>query len=356
MSGSNTTDPGNRSSAEIEREVEATRANLTGTLEELRDRASPGQLFEQALDYARSSGGADMARNLGQAVRDNPLPLLLIGAGIGWLMLSGNNRSGTTSHTNLPALPASDSQLRVHAGTTSVSGAEMDHRSSFAGRATEATGDMAGRVRDSVTGAASQVSEMGGAAYDKAGSALGAAAESVRSAAASAADRLSATGGAARDHAGQLSDSTRQGVGWLMREQPLVLGAIGVALGAAIGALLPGTATEDRLMGEARDAVAERGEAVAREGYERVKEVASRHVESAKDVVGDATGRATDQLGSGGGVAAELGHAVTDAARQLRETARDAAHDIASEAHRTMGTDEQGKQNEPRREGGPRPV
>ena len=26
--------------------------------EELRDRANPGQLFEQALDYARSSGGA----------------------------------------------------------------------------------------------------------------------------------------------------------------------------------------------------------------------------------------------------------------------------------------------------------
>ncbi|MFC7478747.1 DUF3618 domain-containing protein, partial [Dankookia sp. GCM10030260] len=46
---SSTTDPGNRSAAEIEREVEQTRAGLTNTLDELRERASPGQLFEQAL-------------------------------------------------------------------------------------------------------------------------------------------------------------------------------------------------------------------------------------------------------------------------------------------------------------------
>ena len=90
MSGS-ATDPGDRSSAEIEREVEATRARLTDTLEELRDRTSPGQLFEQAVDYFRSSGGTDFARNLGASVRDNPLPVLLIGAGIGWLMMSGGN-------------------------------------------------------------------------------------------------------------------------------------------------------------------------------------------------------------------------------------------------------------------------
>ena len=94
MSGGSATDPGDRSSAEVERDVEDTRARLTGTLEQLRDRASPGQLFEQALDYAKRSGGTDFARNLAASVRDNPLPLLLIGAGVGWLMLS-DRRGGT---------------------------------------------------------------------------------------------------------------------------------------------------------------------------------------------------------------------------------------------------------------------
>jgi len=52
---SSTTGPGSRSAAEIEREVEQTRASLTGTLDKLRKRASPGQLFQPGLDYARSA-------------------------------------------------------------------------------------------------------------------------------------------------------------------------------------------------------------------------------------------------------------------------------------------------------------
>jgi hypothetical protein len=47
---SSTTDPGSRSAAEIEREVEQTRASLTDTLDKLRKRTSPGQLFQQGLD------------------------------------------------------------------------------------------------------------------------------------------------------------------------------------------------------------------------------------------------------------------------------------------------------------------
>ena len=38
-----------------------------------------------------------------------------------------------------------------------------------------------------------------------------------------------------------------------MHEQPLLLGALGLAAGALIGALLPTTEAEDRLLGDARD-------------------------------------------------------------------------------------------------------
>jgi len=90
------TNTDNRSSDDIEREVESTRARVTETLEELRSRMTPGQIVDQFVDYARESGGGDFVRNLGQAVRDNPLPVLLIGAGISWLMFSGSTagRSG----------------------------------------------------------------------------------------------------------------------------------------------------------------------------------------------------------------------------------------------------------------------
>ena len=52
MSG-NTTDPGDRSSAEIEREVEGTRAQLAETLDALRESASPGQLVDKAARMVR---------------------------------------------------------------------------------------------------------------------------------------------------------------------------------------------------------------------------------------------------------------------------------------------------------------
>ena len=87
-----TTDPGGRSPETIERDVERTRANLTRTLDELRDRLSPGQVMDQLTEWAKGSGGAEFARNLGAQVRDNPLPILLVGAGIGWLMMSGGGR------------------------------------------------------------------------------------------------------------------------------------------------------------------------------------------------------------------------------------------------------------------------
>ena len=44
-------DTGGRSAAEIEREVEQSRNRLTDTVQELRDRVSPTQMAEQAMDW-----------------------------------------------------------------------------------------------------------------------------------------------------------------------------------------------------------------------------------------------------------------------------------------------------------------
>ncbi|MCB4825051.1 DUF3618 domain-containing protein [Roseicella aerolata] len=345
------TDPGARSSAEIEREVEETRAGLTDTLDELRERASPGQLFEQAIDYARGSGGTEFMRNLGQQVRDNPLPLLLIGAGIGWLMMAGNRPAGASatmpSSGRMTGAGMTGTSRTVGSGGTRVR-VYGEEGQSLTGRASSAMGS----ARDSVAGAADQAIDRAGQAYRGAADAASSAAESVRETAGSvadsmrgaasmAADRAAGTGQEIRAQAGEMGEQARQGVTWLMREQPLVLGAIGVALGAAVGALLPGTETEDRLMGQTRDAVADRVQATAQEGYERVKDRAGEHLERAQAAVG----QATDQAGGAGGV----GAALTEAAREVRHAARDAAQDIAGEARGAV----QGGEDQPRREEGP---
>ena len=80
----------------IERELERTRARLGDHLDELTSRLSPGQLVDEALMYARDGQAAAFVRNLGASVRDNPLPVALVGAGLLWLAcasarpLSGN--------------------------------------------------------------------------------------------------------------------------------------------------------------------------------------------------------------------------------------------------------------------------
>ncbi|MFC7478665.1 DUF3618 domain-containing protein, partial [Dankookia sp. GCM10030260] len=323
-------DPGNRSAAEIEREVEQTRAGLTNTLDELRERASPGQLFEQALNYARSSGGNELVRNLGTSVRDNPLPLLLIGAGIGWLMMSGGNRSGGPTPSQTASLNRSTGTGSIGTGRTRVRvyGGGVEPEDSMTGRASAAVG----AARDSVASTADQainkvsdasrsVADVAGSAADRVRDAAGAVTDGLRSASASVTERVTGSGQDVEARASELSDQTRQGVTWLMREQPLVLGAIGVALGAAVGALLPNTEVEDRLMGETRDAMADRVQTTAQHGYERLKDTAAEHVDHVKAAVGQAAS------GTGG-----VGSALTDAAREVRQAVGDAAQDLAGEA------------------------
>src|SRR5260370_27871105 len=80
-------------SEQFEREAEETRWQLAGTLEELRDRMTPGHLVDGLVDYTRSGPAAEFLRNLGREVRENPMPLVLIGIGIVWLMVASSRSS-----------------------------------------------------------------------------------------------------------------------------------------------------------------------------------------------------------------------------------------------------------------------
>jgi len=183
-----------KSSAQLEREAEQTRAELAATLEELRSRISTGQLLDQTLEFARESDAGEFVRNLGRDARDNPLPLALIGTGIAWLMMSNGRRRGFDAALT----DAKTSASRAGDETTS-------------------------RVR-------------GGAEW-------------VRSA-----------GSSAAEHAAGISQGAAAAGGSFLafcREHPLVLGGIGIALGALVGAALPSSDSEHAVAdGEVHDASA----------------------------------------------------------------------------------------------------
>lgn len=75
-----------KSAAEIENEINSARAELGAVLDALERRLAPRQLLERGVDMLKetltSDGGVAV-----ETLRNHPVPLALIGAGVGWLLV-----------------------------------------------------------------------------------------------------------------------------------------------------------------------------------------------------------------------------------------------------------------------------
>jgi len=334
------TDPGSKSAAEIEREVEHSRAEVERTLDQIQDRLSPGELVDQAVGYLRTSGGAEFTRNLGDSLKQNPLPIALVAVGVGWMMLSGprSRRDGEYDPGYRggydPAYPDLDDD--DHAGLTRSTYATGAHAATYrsgAGGTYSSPGstDSGPSVGDRVSEAARSAGDRASAAGERAGDAARAAGDRVSGAARAAGDHLSAAAQATEEKVGDLGDEARrfgrqaqdrlhrtsrdaadhvsragsyarrggqratQNVMQIVNEQPLLLGALGLAVGAAIGAAAPPTETEDRWMGETRDDALRRAKAAGEDALHRAREAGEEAAEKARAVAGAAVDAARDQ-------------------------------------------------------------
>ncbi|HEX5005878.1 MAG TPA: DUF3618 domain-containing protein, partial [Hyphomonadaceae bacterium] len=74
----------------IEAQINRSRHALNDTIEQLGGKLSPGQILDEAIGLAQGQAGKFSA-NLGRQVRDNPLPVLLVGAGIAMLFMNRGN-------------------------------------------------------------------------------------------------------------------------------------------------------------------------------------------------------------------------------------------------------------------------
>jgi len=114
----------------------------------------------------------------------------------------------------------------------------------------------------------------------------------------------------------------------MVYENPFAVAAVGVAVGAALGFLIPETRREEELMGEARDTLLDKAKATASDTMERVKRVA----EAAK---GAATQEAHKQdltaegLSRQAGAVAELGKSLMDKVEGTVTSAAGAAREEA---------------------------
>ena len=73
----------------LQRKAAMSRSRLSDLVDDLQHQVSPGQLLDQMVGLTKGNGyGADVGRSITDQIARNPLPCLLIAAGIGWLILS----------------------------------------------------------------------------------------------------------------------------------------------------------------------------------------------------------------------------------------------------------------------------
>ena len=162
---------------QLQREIDAQRQHVSSLIGALEDRFSPGELASTVLG-AGKDGGKDFARNLGHAVRANPVPALLTAGGMLWLYAQ---RDRPIQHDPY-----------------------------------EVTAEGPGMR-----------------------------------------DKLSGKWDSTKGKASLKAHEARMGFDNMLEDNPVALGALGIAAGALLGAMLPSTESEDRWMGEMRDRVAE---------------------------------------------------------------------------------------------------
>jgi ElaB/YqjD/DUF883 family membrane-anchored ribosome-binding protein len=242
-----------RSPADLEREGEQIRADLDRTLDEIERKLSPGELLDRSVDFLRTNG-SDFVREAGETVRNNPIPVLLTAAGLIWL-----TTSIATRHRSRASSYYEGDEFASYRGSENAE--EYGHNDGgIRSKVDEARSRMssaAHRVTDRVSDVADRVT---GRAHDVADRARG---------------RFSNTMHSVRDRT--------QGVGTdlmnLVQEQPIVLGALALAAGALIGAALPITQYENRLVGPTRDRTLARAKELGQREYEHLKETVSSTLE-----------------------------------------------------------------------------
>lgn len=312
-------------SEELEREVEEQRARVDRSLSALQDKMSVGQFVDEAGRYVHIEDFRQGFGNFGRQVRDNPLALALVGAGVGWLVLGSGERHRRPRH--LQETTGSYRTARLHEtepyrGAEPYQAAELhrdagheDHDDEHHGSAIGSIGSKAsaaGRKAGEVgSRAASALSETGRQTGQRARSAYDYGRRMMHDMRDGAEERSSSIYRGGRHYGGRMSRMFSDA----MENEPLVIGAFALAVGVAIGAAMPSTRREDELFGDMRDEVFSRAGDTARSASHRV-------ADAAKETYATARQAAADEGLTGGETIAEK---VEKVARKTAAEAKDQA-------------------------------
>jgi hypothetical protein len=205
----------NRDPEQLERAADRIRADLDRTLDALERKLSPSQLIDRSLAYLREHGG-ELAYAVGESVRRNPVPIMLTVAGLGSLIVAATRTREPIDVTIGEQYDgeSDDFSLDEQDAGDEASYAESTPRSRFYDRV-EAARTRARRARYEVISS--------------------------------------------------------------IEERPLLFAGLAVAIGALLGAVLPATEYEDKVVGELRDRAVARAKQMGERQYQNLRSQFDRH-------------------------------------------------------------------------------
>jgi ElaB/YqjD/DUF883 family membrane-anchored ribosome-binding protein len=204
--------------------------DITGQARTALREATIGKVETMAHSASETAGG--WRQTLVETVKANPLPAAVVGLGLGWMLLNRPSHSTTYGPTAPRRYAPPANRSAVYGGSgfapgsserTDLGGLAEDGQqtvSRVADRAQQAAGQVAGQVQGTAEHVIDQVQETGGQVVD------------------------------------QVQAQASRAQSFLQRqleENPLLVGAVAVAIGGVLASTVPVTPREDELMGEARD-------------------------------------------------------------------------------------------------------
>ena len=363
-----------KSVEEIERDIEATRADMSKTIDAIEAKLSPERLKQQALEGAKeateqfkeslvhsareateqvvgAAQGVTQQRtdemlssitetvgvagsSLSDMIKRNPVPAALAAIGIGWLIMDERSSSRDYDGPTRRSTMARQEYRYTTSAPASYGG------SSDSGLLDDAK-EKASQLASDVQSAVSDVK-------DKAGDL----ASDVKQRAEQAQSQASDLHGDARRQLRQQARRLPSRFEQMVDDNPLGVGMVALGIGAAIGLALPETEAENRLMGEISDdltdraqQVAEKAKSAAEQTMKQVEESAATLKESAKQEVEqrglvEKAKSAADQTVSTAKEAAQSTQAKAKTeAKALADEAKTAAKDVKDTAKDELSSD-----------------
>jgi len=237
-------EPDDRRTRQIREEIEDTRGEMAETIEAIQEKLKPRNLMADASERVKSATSErvremtqtasrttqqamdytrDTASSVADRMRQHPIPLALIAIGAGWLLSSqGRSRKADRHGREYDR----DDQRFTSGAVTGASGAAQT-----TSRAMEYASDSARSMRHMAQRRQTQVERM-------------------------------------------------------VRQNPLLVGAGALLLGAAFGLAVPETEVENEWMGEARDNVVDRARGMARDAATEVQDAVGSVTEAARKLTG----------------------------------------------------------------------